>query len=77
MIDKTKAISGGWIAPYYDEEDGRDDACDLRVEIGDDSYLPIVLTDEASSLKSEMPLAQAKALIDALQKAVAECEARL
>lgn len=77
MTDMTKAIfSVGWIAPYYNEEGWRDAKCDLFVKISDDRYLPIVLRDEAACLESEMPIAQAKALIDALQRAVAEWEDR-
>jgi hypothetical protein len=72
MTDMTKAIfSVGWIAPYYNEEGWRDAKCDLFVKISEDKYLPIVLRDEAACLESEMPIDQAKALIDALQRAVA------
>ena len=76
MTDTTKAISGGWIAPYWDKDGGRDIACDLRVEISADPDLPIVLIDEASCLRTEIPIDQAKALIDALQLAIAHVEAR-
>ena len=76
MTDTTKAISGGWIAPYWGKDGGRDIAFDLRVEISADPDFPIVLIDEASCLRTEIPIDQAKALIDALRLAIAHVEAR-
>ena len=74
MTDNTKAISAGWIAPYYDKDGERDVMCDMRVTLSDDCHTPIVLTDDASGLQTCMTIAQAEAMIDALQRALADCE---
>ena len=76
MTDTTKAIPHGWIAPSYDENGARYREDDIQVAPFDRNGFAEISSAGGQTTVFTVDIYQAKALIDALQQAVADFEAR-